>query len=48
MNLQDLAARVKRLDKLSLGLAKGEVMVRHCHDALHYWEWQDYQLSAKR
>jgi hypothetical protein len=47
MNLQDITARVKRLDKLSRGLAKEEVMVRHCHDARLYRERQDY-LKAIR
>jgi hypothetical protein len=45
--LQEIAACVKRLDKLSRRLAKEEVKVRHCHDALLYRERQDY-LKAIR
>ena len=47
MNLHDITARVKRLDKLSRGLAKEEQMVRQCNDALLYRERQDY-LKAIR
>jgi hypothetical protein len=48
MNLQDIAARVQRLDKLSRGLAKEEVMVRQCHDALLYRERQDYLKAIRQ
>jgi hypothetical protein len=48
MNLQDIAARVQRLDMLSRGLAKEEVMVRHTHDALLYRERQDYLAAIRQ
>jgi hypothetical protein len=47
MNLADIAARVKRLDQLSRGLAKEEVMVRHTHDTLLYRERQDYLMAIR-
>jgi hypothetical protein len=47
MNLNDLAARVKRLDQLSRGLAKEVVLWKPCNDPLLYRERQDY-LTAVR
>jgi hypothetical protein len=38
MNLYDFAVRVERLDELSLGLAKEEVLIRQCNDPLLFLE----------
>ena len=42
MNLNDLEARVQRLDQLSRGLAKEEILWKDCNDPLLYRERQDY------
>jgi len=47
MNLNDLEARVQRLDQLSCGLAKEGILVEKCNDPLLYRERQDY-LAAIR
>jgi hypothetical protein len=47
MNLNDLVARVQRLDQLSRGLAKELVLWKPCNDPLLYRERQDY-LKAMR
>jgi hypothetical protein len=47
MNLTDLEARVERLDQLSRGLAKEEILWKQCNDQLLYRERQDY-LAAIR
>jgi hypothetical protein len=47
MNLDDLRVRVKRLDRLSRGLAKELVLWKPCNDPLLYRERQDY-LKAIR
>jgi hypothetical protein len=48
MHLHDITARVKRLDKLSRGLAKEEQKVRQCNDALLYRERQDYLKAIRQ
>jgi hypothetical protein len=47
MNLNDLEARVNRLDQLSRGLAKEILLWKECNDPLLYRERQDY-LKAIR
>jgi hypothetical protein len=47
MNLIDLESRVNRLDQLSHGLAKEEILVKKGNDPLLYRERQDY-LAAIR
>ena len=47
MNLTDLESRVERLDQLSRGLAKEEILWNECNDPLLYRERQDY-LAAIR
>jgi hypothetical protein len=47
MNLNDLVSRVKRLDQLSRGLAKEEILRKEGNDPLLYRERQDY-LAAIR
>ena len=47
MNLHDLEARVQRLDQLSRGLPKEEILVKQGNDPLLYRERQDY-LTAIR
>jgi hypothetical protein len=47
MNLSDLEARVQRLDQLSHGLAKEELLWKEGNDPLLYRERQDY-LTAIR
>ena len=41
MNLNDLEARVERLDQLSRGRAKEEILVKQGNDPLLYRERQD-------
>jgi hypothetical protein len=41
-NLSDLSARVERLDQLSRGLAKEEVLIRRGDDPLLYLERKAY------
>ncbi len=45
MNLEDLAARVRRLDELARGLAKEVTLWKTCSDPLLYLERKAY-LSA--
>jgi hypothetical protein len=47
MNLSDLERRVERLDQVSRGLAKEEIVMREGNDPLLYRERQDY-LAAIR
>ena len=47
MNLSDLRKRVNRLDQLSHGLAKEEILWKQGNDPLLYRERQDY-LAAIR
>jgi hypothetical protein len=47
INLTDLEARVERLDQLSHGLAKEELLWKEGNDPLLYRERQDY-LAAIR
>jgi hypothetical protein len=42
MTLHDLTARVRRLDKLSRGLAKEVVLWKECNDPLLYLERRAY------
>ena len=42
MNLTDLAARVRRLDELSRGLAKEVALWKACNDPLLYLERKAY------
>jgi hypothetical protein len=48
MNLDDLRVRVKRLDRLSLGLAKELVLWKPCNDPLLYRERQDYLAAIRQ
>jgi hypothetical protein len=47
MNLTDLESRLERLDQLSRGLAKEEIIMKQGNDPLLYRERQDY-LAAIR
>jgi hypothetical protein len=47
MNFYDLSARVKRLDQLSRGLAKEEVLIRRRNDPLLYFEQKAYLLAIQ-
>jgi hypothetical protein len=47
MNMNDLERRVERLDRLSCGLAREEILVKKGNDPLLYRERQDY-LAAIR
>jgi hypothetical protein len=42
MNLADLAARIRRLDELSRGLAKEVALWKACNDPLLYLERKAY------
>jgi hypothetical protein len=48
MNLNDVEARVKRLDQLSRGLAKEVVLWKPCNDPLLNRERQDYLAPIRQ
>ena len=48
MNLHDLESRVRRLDELSRGLAKEEILVKQGNDPLLYRERQDYLTAIRQ
>jgi hypothetical protein len=48
MNVNDLRGRVKRLDQLSRGLAKEELLVRKGKDPLLYRERQEYLKAIRQ
>jgi hypothetical protein len=47
MDLKDIAARIERLTKLSIGLAKEIVSWKECNDPLLYRERQDYLAGIR-
>ena len=48
MTFEDIAARVERLTKLSVGLAKEIVSWKECNDPLLYRERQDYLAAIRQ